>query len=438
METKINEITNSERELEVTLSYDEIKDDITAQVRKQTQKIQLPGFRKGKAPMHLLKKMYGDALEYEASEKVANDHFWKIAKEKELVPIGQPRMTDIKFNPNVDLQFKVKYEVVPQIEVNDYKDQEIEIPDFQATEEEITNEIENIVKSNAVLEDAEVVGEDNNYSMEVEIQRMNDKGEPFEGTKKEKMQIDLSNPQINPEIRENAKGKKAGETFTFSFKDEHTTKDEEGKEEKTEETYSYSVDIKSIKKITLPALDEELIKKVTKDKVSNEAEFRENIKKDIQSYYDKRSDEVLRNKLISLIVEKNNFTPPSTIVDNVLEDYIKKEQEHIKKHNHKPVSREELANNLRPIAEADVKWFLIKDEIEKKENITVTDEDLQNLAKTESEKIGVPEDKLLNYYKTSNYKGNLVDQKLFEFLKEKNKITRIDPETYSKKQKENK
>jgi trigger factor len=438
LETKINEITKSERELEVTLSYDEIKDDIVTEVKKQSQKIQLPGFRKGKAPITLLKKIYGDALEYEASEKVANDRFWKIAKDKELDPIGQPKLIDIKFNPNEDLHFKVKYEVVPQIEIKDYKDQEIEIPDFKVTEEEVEKEIEHILKSNATHEDTDLVGNNNDYTLEVELQRINDKGEPFEGAKKETMQIDLSNAQINPEIPKNAKGKKVGESFNFSFKDEHVHKDEEGKEEKVEETYSYTAEIKSIKKVILPKLDEDLIKKVTGEKVSNENDFRKDIKKDIQSYYDKRVDEILRNKLISLIVEKNNFTPPTSIVENVLGDYIQKEQEHIKKHNHKPAGKEELEKDLKPVAEYDVKWFLLKGEIEKKENILVSDDDLKELAKTESEKIGVPEDKLLNYYKTSNYKGNLLDQKLFEFLKNNNKIVKVDPETYSKKQKENK
>ncbi|MGE5846416.1 MAG: trigger factor family protein, partial [Ignavibacteria bacterium] len=72
MEFKIIDINTSEKEVEVTLSYEEIKKDIESEVLKQTKKIQIPGFRKGKVPVTVLKRMYGDALEYEASEKVAN------------------------------------------------------------------------------------------------------------------------------------------------------------------------------------------------------------------------------------------------------------------------------------------------------------------------------------------------------------------------------
>ncbi len=132
MEIKINEINTSEKEVEATFSYDEVKSEITSEVQKQTKNIQLPGFRKGKVPLPMLKKMYGDALEIEASEKVANNKFWEVAKEKELNPIGQPVLKDIKFNPGKDLYFKVQYETYPKLEVKDYTGQEIEIPDFKS------------------------------------------------------------------------------------------------------------------------------------------------------------------------------------------------------------------------------------------------------------------------------------------------------------------
>ena len=105
MEYKINDISLTEREIEISLPFDEIKTDVETEVKKQTKNIQIAGFRKGKVPPTLIKKMYGDALEYEASEKVANHQFWEIAKENHLHPIGQPAMTDIKYKPGEDLIF---------------------------------------------------------------------------------------------------------------------------------------------------------------------------------------------------------------------------------------------------------------------------------------------------------------------------------------------
>ncbi len=432
MEVKINDINTSERELEVTLKYDEIKSDIETEVQKQSKKIQLPGFRKGKVPISVLKKMYGDALEYEASEKVANNRFWEISKEKELKPIGQPFLKDIKFNPGTDLYFKVLYETYPVLEVKDYKDQEIEVPDFQVKDEDINKEIEYITRANSTKEKTDIVGDDKNYLLDLEITRIDDKGEIYKGSKPEKLQVDLSNERVQPEIIENAKGKKKGETFNFSFKDERTLKNSEGKEEKIEETYNYKAAINEIEKIVLPELNEELIKKVTKDKVSTEEELRADIKKDIQGFYDQRTEEILNNKLVTIIIKNNEFDPPKTLVYNILDELVKHEEEHAKKENYKAFNKEETSKKLLPNAENEVKWYLLKSEIQKKENITVTDDDLKELAEKDAEKTGIDIEKLMNYYKSSNYGEKLLDKKLFDFLKENNKIIKVDPEKYSK------
>lgn len=438
MDVKINDINTSEKELEATFRYDEIKSEIETEVQKQTKKIQIPGFRKGKVPPGVLKKMYGDALEYEASEKVANDRFWKISKEKELKPIGQPSLKDIKFNLGNDLYFKVHYETYPALDVKDYKDQEIEIPDFRVKGEDINKEIGYIIKANSTKEKTDTVGDDRNYILDVELLRIDDKGEIYspksglpDNIKPEKLQIDLSNEKVQPEIIQNAKGKKTGESFNFSFKDSRTIKNFEGKEENIEEIFYYKADIKEIDKIILPELNEELIKKVTKDKVSTEEQLRGEIRKDIQGFYDQRMEEYLNNKLISLIIKNNDFTPPKTLVYNILNELVKHEEEHAKKEGYKKFDKEEASKRLLHNAEAEVKWFLLKSEIQKKENIKVSDDDLKELAEKDAEKTGIALDKLINYYKASSYGDKLLDKKLFDFLKENNKITKTDPEKLS-------
>lgn len=435
MEFKINDLTESEKEVEVTLPYDEIKKEIETEVLKQTKKIQMPGFRKGKVPLNMVKKMYGDALEYEASEKVANSKFWQVAKEKELNPIGQPQLLDIKFNPGEDLFFKVRYEILPELEVKDYKNLEIELPDLYAKDEDVEHEIEHIIKANSTTEEAEIVGDDKNYLLNIEVQRVDENGSTMPDSKPETLDIDLSNERVNSEIIVNAAGKKAGDFFTFTFKDEHKHKIDD-KEETHVEHFHYKVKINSIKKINLPELNEELLKKVTKDKLSTEQEFRDGIKKDIQAYYDQRVDELLRDKLLHTIVENNDFIPPQTMVKNVLDDLVKQEEESMKKSGYKKFNREETEKRLEKSAELEIKWFLIKRSIEKQENITISDEELKELAKKDAEKTGLPEDKLINYYKTSNVNEKLLDKKLFDFLREQSKIKKVNPENLINKETE--
>lgn len=427
MEVKVNEISASENEVEVTMSYEEIKPDIDSEVKKQTKKIQVPGFRKGKVPLSIIKKMYGDALEYEASEKVANNHFWKIVKDKNLQPIGQPVLSDIKFTPGEDFHFKVHYEIIPQLEVNGYKDMELDIPDFQVKEDEIEHEIMHVRKSNATQVEEDKVGDDNNYVIKLNLQRLNEKGEPYEGSKPETFDVDLANENVQKDIVEKSKGKKVGDTFEFTFEDERNVKNAKGEEETLKEKFIYKAEITNIKKYILPELDEEFVKKITNSKVDSQNEFREKIKNDIQKYYDQRTEEITRDKLIQDIVKTNDFTPPASLVNNFLSDLIEREEQEVKKQGYRKYNREEAAKRLRSYAEYEVKWYLIKNEIEKKENINVTDDDLQELVKKDAEKTGLPEDKLLNYYKSSNFAERLRDQKLLEFLKENNKINKVDP-----------
>jgi len=436
LEFTVNDISQSEKEVAVTLNYDEIRDEIATEVKKQTNKIQVPGFRKGKVPKNIIKQRFGDSLEFEASEKVANSRFWQLAKENNLRPIGQPVMTDLDFNIEKEFKFKVKYEVIPEIEVKDYTNQLIEVPDLKVTSVEIEKEIDQLLRSNSTQEDAEIVGDDNNFLLDVELNRVNDDGQPATDNKPEKMQIDLSNETVHIDIKENAKGKKVGEKFKFHFHDERMVLNKDGVEEKVVEHFDYEVLILGIKKIVLPELNEELIKKATKDKLSTEAELRSEIEKNIQNYYDQRADEFIRNRLIGLIITKNDFTPPSFMVESILDEMVKSEEERLKKQGMKKVDTKYLKEYLQPSALNEVKWYHLKNEILKKEKLEVTDKELEELAAKDAEKTGLPVDKLVNYYKSSNQMERMLDQKLFSFLKEKNEIKKVNPDKLSKQKEE--
>jgi len=438
LEFKVNDISQSEKEVEVSLSYDEIRNEIDREVKKEVSKIQVPGFRKGKVPKQILKQRFGDTLEVEASEKVANSKFWQLAKENDLRPIGQPVMTDLDFKIEKDFKFKVKYEVIPEIEVKDYTGQLIEVPDLNVKSDDVEKEIDNILRSNSVQEDDDSVGDDINYLLDVELTRVSEDGQPAADSKPEKMQIDLSNENVHIDIKENSKGKKVGEKFKFHFHDERMIQNKDGQEEKVIEHFDYEVLILGIKKIVLPELNEELIKKVTKDKLSTETELRTEIEKNIQNYYDQRADEFTRNRLIGLIISKNDFTPPSFMVESILDEMVKSEEEWLKKQGMKKVDTKYLREYLQPSALNEVKWYQLKNEIQKKENLEVTDKELEELATKDAEKTGLPVDKLINYYKSSNQTERMLDKKLFDFLKEKNEIKKVNPEKLDKQQKEEK
>lgn len=433
MEFNVVSVSASEKELEVKLSYDEIKNDLDKQVKKESKKIQIPGFRKGKVPPNMLKKFYGDALEYEASEKVSNEWFWKIAEEQKLQPIGRPSMTDLQFEPGQDLIFKVKYEVIPDLDLKDYKNLSMEVPEFIVKDDEVEREIQYILESNHTTEIVDIVGDDNKFIIDVEATRLDKDGNVFPGSAPETFHLHLNDQRVQQEIKDKARGKKAGESFEFSFTDKFSKPNEKGDQESFSEEFSYRFKILEIKKIIYPELTEELIRKVTKDKFSDVSEFRENIKKDIQNYYNEKTEEIIRGKLISEIVKNNDFTPPSSLVENVLGEYIKNEEEQAKKNKLKSFNKDEARNRLQKSAENEVKWYLIRNEIIRKEKLEVSEDEMLELALKDSEKTGLPVEKLLNYYKSSNQTERSLDTKLFNYLKQNNTINKVDPKNFNKK-----
>jgi trigger factor len=435
LESKINVINESLNEIEVSLEFPEIEKEIEKEVINKSKSLQIQGFRKGKAPISIIKKLYGDSLDHEASEKVSNDNFWKIVKEQDIKLIGEPRLVDLNFEPGKKLSYKVQYDVLPKIDIKDYSGLTIEIPDFKVKDEEVQSEIDYIKKANSEFVDAEVV-ENKEYQVTLDLQRVDEAGAPMEGVKSDNVKVDLNNPNVNADLAMKSLGKKVGDVFDFVFTDKVKAENDTEDEKKETEIFRYEAKIKGIKKIVTAELTEELVKKVTKDKVSTEAELIEDIRKDLQNYYDQQIENITHNRLAEKIVSNNPFKAPSTLVHNMLHSLMEEEEEKSKQEGYAKYDHHEAHHRLEGTAEWAVKWYLLKIEMIKKENLQITDEEINELAKIDAEKTGISIDKLLNYYKGQNYTEKLLDKKLFEFLEKNNTITRVDPIELSKKEKE--
>ena len=127
----------------------------------------------------------------------------------------------------------------------------------------------------------------------------------------------------------------------------------------------------------------------------------------------------------------NDFVAPKSMLASFLEDTVKREEEESKKRGYKKFDKKAAEQRLRNFSELEVKWFLISDAIKKKENISVSDDELNELAKADAEKTGIAIDKLISYYKSSNYTEKLTNKKLFAYLKEKNNINIVEPDKLS-------
>ena len=425
----VNEIAKHEHEVEVTLKYDEIKPEIEDAYKKERAKISIDGFRKGKVPLQMVKKLYGESIEYQASESISNKKFWDVVKSENLKPVSTPQLIDIDFVKNEKLFFKVRYEVKPILELKNYKNLEIEKPIFKVKDDDIENEINKILKAQATFEEKEKI-EDSNFRITVDLQRIKEDGTEFEGSRSENMVIDLSEPTVNEEIMNNSIGKSVGEKFNFTFVDEHMHGEEAHREE-----YIYNTEIKKIEKIVFPEIDEELLKKISNSKATDINQFKQQIRDNYEQYYTSQSEQIFQSTLLNEVVKNNEFEVPKGYVNTILEKLIAMEKDNAKQYN-KPVADDEtLRKELAQRAEWNTKWQVVLENMARIENIEVADSELEKLAEDEAEKTGISTKKLIKYYNDTNRKETLLEDKVIKFLTENTKIKEVDPEKKAKKSK---
>lgn len=420
MEVKVNQISDAINEVEVNLTYEEIQSEIEEAYQEERKNIEIDGFRKGKVPMPMLKKLFGEAIEYKASEKIATKKFWDVVDQENLKPISTPQLTDIDFQIGSKLFFKVKFEVKPKLELKNYTNLEIEKPVFKVKEEEVEKEIDYLLKPYKKYEASDSV-ESKDFRITVNLQKIDENNLPVVGQRSENMLIDLSDERVNQQIIENANGKKVNEIFPFTFVDEHYHGEELHREE-----FRYEAEITKIEKIVEPELNEELCKKVSNDKAATLDELKELLRKNFTEYYSKQSDEIFTNGLLNEIVKNNDFTPPPGFVESVHKNLIEAEKENAKRYKSPHFDEQAVAEYYKPRAEWNAKWQIILENLAVKENINVEDSELEEIAKEESEKTGISVEKLVKFYRGTNRTAALLEEKVVKFLKEKSKAKEVD------------
>jgi trigger factor len=410
MEFKVNNLDNCKKEVEFDLTYSDLTPHFDKALKKYRDKATIPGFRKGKAPISLLQKMYGDSIEYGAIEDIANEVFKEFLKNNSVNPIGEGLLTDINYDPKQTLRFKIQYEVKPEIENLKYKNIEVTKTIYPVDDHLIDEEIKYLRSKNAFYEEAEKITDDD-FVVTLDVHKLDENGIEIIGEHVKDVKFYLNDSQINEELKHHLKSFKPNEEKTFSIKNNDKTERYRGKATK-------------IEKVILPQLNADFFKKVSKKEIMSESEFRVLIKEDLESIYKNMSEQELKNNIMSELIKLNDIPVPDILVENIINNYI----EDMKKQNPKrelpgDFNKEEYRKTRRADAILQVKWYLIRDKIIELEKIEVTDEDLNPIIKADSEKYGIEEKKIKKIYDNNpdvNYR--ILDDKVMDLLTKNAKL----------------
>lgn len=416
MEVTINTLSDVRREAEFTLTNDELQPHFEDAYKKVAPKIELKGFRKGKVPMALIKKLYGEAIEQDALEDVANETFRSTMIERNIEPLGRPALTDMDFRRGEHFKFTITYEVKPTVALNKYKGIEVTKPVHPVTDKDVEAEIERLRRIHATMLGVTLVRDRDDHVITADVQELADDGMPLVGKKTSDARFALSDPSLVQEIKDVLAKSEVGGVYRVRFEQQHG-----------EHSHPHFIElsVKKIEKVELPDFDDAFVKKITEDKVTSKEEFLTNLRKDIESYWAEQSERSVNDAIINEIVRLHDITVPESLVNLYLDSFV----EDIKSRSRdgqlpKGFDENAFRTENRVYAIQQAKWALLRERIIEQEQLSISDEEIEQAAVAEAASIGVNKDELVKYYKSSaSARQRLLTNKLLKLLRETAVIT---------------
>jgi len=382
---------------------------------KYRPKVELKGFRKGKVPMPMIRQLYGEAIERDALDDIASDFYRKAMEEKGLQPVGQPTMVDMDFKRGDHFHFKIKYEVKPPIALGTYRGIAVEKPVHIVTDAEVEGEIAKIRRANSAAAEAERVT-DTGYIVTADVQELDESGAPLIGKKTPGARFDLSDETLATEICQALAAAAPGETYNAKFESQHGDHTH---------TVNIALAVTKVEKVTLPPLDEELVKKITGGKVDTVDQFRKNLRADIERYWEDESNSRVNDNIARALVDAHPFTVPDAIVNGLIDSYVDDVRNRSRDRKlPKGFDEQKFREENRASAVWQARWILLREKIAEQEKITVSGAEIEALAEREAGKIGIAKERLLQYYrKSSGAEDRLLSDKIMAFLRSSARIT---------------
>ena len=416
MDLQLNDIENSKKELTGELSYEELTPYFEKAMESYRKKANVPGFRKGKVPMNMIKKLYGEGLEYSAIEDITNEVFVKYIMDNKLDLLSRASIKEMDYKPKEKLTFKVEFEVMPEIKVENYKGLELKKTKYIIDDSRVDDEIQYHRFRNATNE-IDGAALDDNYIITVDLQNLDEAGNILIGQTQKDLRIYLGNEQMFPEFKAGFKGIKEGEVRVID------SKNSEGGPKKVQITCT------KVEKLVFPEMNEEFFKKVTsREGIKTEEDFRAEIKNEIQKIYDGISDRKIDNDAISEMIKSNDIPAPERYIEVILNGMIDEyKQQFPKKQLPKDFNTEEFKKEKRVDAILQAKWYLIREKMIEDNKIEALEEDYNKLAEDNASRYNIPADKLIEAYKENeDIKMKILNDKVLDLIISNAKITETE------------
>ena len=427
MKCKVEKTENAnEVKLNVTIEAEKFDEAIKKVYFKSAKYFNIPGFRKGKAPMNIVEKYYGKEIFYEdAFNEVVPEELEKAVEENKLEIVSRPDIDVTQIGKGQDLIFTAVFQTKPEAELGKYKGVEIEKIEYKVTDEDIEHELGHMQEHNSRLISVEDRPVEKGDIANINFEGFVD-GVAFEGGKAENHDLEIGSNTFIPGFEEQIIGMKIDEEkdIKVKFPDEYFSKDLAGKDA------TFKVKVNEIKKKELPALDDEFAKDVSE--FDTLKELKESIKEKQQKQNDERAKYETEDAVMKAVCKNVKVDIPSGMIETETENMLKEVEQRISYQGLKfdqylqmiGKTKEEVQKEYEPQATEAIKSRLTLEAVIKAEKIEVADIDVEEKMKEMAKNYGRENDEeFMKNENVINYiKQGLESEKALEFLVKNAKI----------------
>lgn len=379
--------------------------------------------------MGLLKKLAGPSIEIAVAEKLGGKYFTDIITAENIKPANRAQIADFAFTDDT-LTLKLVYEIHPEFELQDFSGYTFTKANYVVGDKEVEREIELILKSHGTMVTSDEPASEKDTVIGDAL-RFNDEGELDEASKVANHHFSMEYlPAENP-FRIALLGKKAGDVVEVV--NTPIKEDEEGEEATAEDAEAvkptrFQVTVTEVKRLELPELDDELVKEISQERFDNVADFKADVRLQLEQHFTMKSDNDLLEAISGKMVEENPVPVPNSMVESFQDMLLENAKRQLSGNFPKGFDVTGFRASMRDNAEKHARWMLITQKVAEMNKLTVTDEDIVAFAEKEAGKNEALDIKqIIETYKSPDFHDYIADsimkEKVYNAITEKVTVT---------------
>ncbi len=367
---------STKREIAVEVPAAEVQRETEALIQKYQKLARLPGFRKGHAPASIIRQRFSEDIKTEVVEALVPRYFRQEAEKQGLVPVSQPRVTDLHIHDGEPLRFKASFEILPEIKVEGYKELRADKPVIEVTDEEVQQALNHLQEQHASFDGIEGRGLADGDFAQVALDGKPKAGEG-QPVHMDDVLVEIGGKNTMPEFTEHLRGASAGDEKTFEVKYPEDSNDQRlaGK------TFDYTVRVLSLKKKSLPELNDAFAKEL--GDFTGIEDVKQRVRENMEAEKKHTAEHEAKDKLVAELVKRNDFEVPEAMVDRQIDVRLERglralASQGMRAEDMKKMDLNRLRAGQRDQAVQEVKASLLLDRIADLEKVEVSDEEIDH------------------------------------------------------------